>query len=1164
MRKKFLSVVLAIAMVFSCIPMSFAVTDPNVSTAKVFSQDGLEGTIDMKAGSRFKFYKQTAINPKAHCEEIFECELEDKEKSTVLNYDGMRLMKVIINIPKKDGLVVNEIIPEQVETELPQVIKDKYPEYFGLQENDTEYKYNFYFKENGIYSFKIKYSIDNIQKEATINYDAKDLVHIECLNMRTALIDGYMYNNIGGYEREYLTKEFLGTISNNYKDSEGNIVEHGVMLAGTNNTIQNMIPLITSLDGVQYFKDNLLEIQLSCGDKGGAEYGFINIDTIKPIANGYYERIKEFRVTELDAMSPAIPTTSYSPELIGDCVKKMPNLRLFYCSGSGFKDFTVFDKLNGKLTNIKCAHNDARNINGIQKHTDLIEIRLQNNKISDVSPLNGAENLKYFWGYNQVVEKDKPVLATVNTDKIRIELPMPIDIDSSLTDVGKIVPFETTVSEANQVYAKYGKETKTYTAFEENSKKYIEINKSDFDNKAEEILENIEFNFNFHNCNGKDNRTKGKFNGKVTFKATLKAPEVAKYNATYSFESATEGKQLPKEVTDLLPNDDKEYEEGNKITALNPNPDKVEVADGIWIFKGYVDKNGNQITEQLANKENANEKGNIHFKGNWEFNEKEKQDATVKYEFVNATPKDNTNPDIDLSKMPIPNEVMNVKPNDTTAYKVGDEVEVKEPETKDFRVTYEDPEKNIKTQMDWQFQGYWVNGKETNKFEELSAGENVFEGRWECKDIDRVSYKFISDDGTVLPDSVLEKIPTPHHDGIYYDNQQIIPQKPESLNIEVDNGTWEFKGWNEEIIEHIHKDTVFVGKWHFTPKDTSGGTTPDKPEIPDKPVTPNKPILPNKPTEPDRVEGDDRIETSIEASKNLFPSGTNAVVLSNCERFTDVLTANTFAIQENASALLTYKDKLPEKTLKEIERLGTKKIYISGGYEAVSKEVVEELISKGYDVFRFDGKDRYDTARKIAIKIREKGNKEVIELASGENFPDALSMTSMAVKDKAPILLTKKDSIPKYTKQALAEWDVENVKIAGLDKAISKEVEKQIDEGFKIDKDKKDDSNVYDGAKSINRFGGKDRYETSTIIAANSCPMSKLGVYATGENFPDALIAGNYAGRKNAPVLLVKRDNLPEVVKDYTEKSDIERITVIGGVNAVSDEVFELIKEAIK
>lgn len=317
------------------------------------------------------------------------------------------------------------------------------------------------------------------------------------------------------------------------------------------------------------------------------------------------------------------------------------------------------------------------------------------------------------------------------------------------------------------------------------------------------------------------------------------------------------------------------------------------------------------------------------------------------------------------------------------------------------------------------------------------------------------------------------------------------------------------------------------------------------------------------PTDPDRIEGNDRIETSVETSKDLYPNGTNAVVLANAERYTDVLTADPFAIQEKASALLTYKYEIPEKTLKEIERLGAKKIYISGGYDAVSKKVVDELAAKGYEIFRFDGVDRYDTARKIAIKIREKGNTNAAELASGEDFPDALCMTPLAVKDQAPILLTKKDSVPKYTKQALAEWDIENIKIAGLDEAISKEVEKQIDKGFSIDKNKKDDSNVYDGAKSINRFGGKDRYETSTIIAANSCPMSRLGVYATGENFPDALIAGNYAGRKNAPVLLVKRDTLPKVVRDYTAKSEIRKVTVIGGVNAVSDKVFDLIKAAI-
>ena len=372
-------------------------------------------------------------------------------------------------------------------------------------------------------------------------------------------------------------------------------------------------------------------------------------------------------------------------------------------------------------------------------------------------------------------------------------------------------------------------------------------------------------------------------------------------------------------------------------------------------------------------------------------------------------------------------------------------------------------------------------------------------------------------------------------------------------DIKVKDGTWKFKGWNEEKFENVTSNVEFVGTWEFVKDSTGGGGTGGGT------VTP-----PIKPEEPDRIEGGDRIETSVESSKDLYPNGTNAVVLANCERYTDVLTADPFAIQEKASALLTYKYELPEKTLKEIQRLGAKKIYISGGYDAVSKKVVDELAEKGYEIFRFDGVDRYDTARKIAIKIREKGNINVAELASGENYPDALCMTPLAVKDHAPILLTKKDSIPKYTKQALAEWDIENIKIGGLDEAVSKEVEKQLKSGFSIDKNKKKDSNIYDGAKVVKRIGGEDRYETSAKLAKESYPDSKLGVYATGEDFPDALIAGNYAGTKEAPVLLVKKDTLPEPIEKYTKESKIKKATIIGGVNAVSDKVLNLIKDAIR
>ena len=377
---------------------------------------------------------------------------------------------------------------------------------------------------------------------------------------------------------------------------------------------------------------------------------------------------------------------------------------------------------------------------------------------------------------------------------------------------------------------------------------------------------------------------------------------------------------------------------------------------------------------------------------------------------------------------------------------------------------------------------------------------------------------------------------------IYGDRTPIFNGKPTRPG-------YKFQGWEPQVVDIVTGDATYVAQWEK--------------EYVAPPTPPTPPVKPDG-GDGDRIEGHDRIETAIEASKDLYPGGTNAVVLANCERYTDVLTANPFAVQEKASVLFTYLDKLPEKTLREIERLGVKKIYISGGYEAVSKKVVDQLRDRGYEIYRFDGENRYDTARKIAIKMREKGNTKVVELASGENYPDALSMTSMAVKDNAPILLTKKDSIPMYTKKALAEWDIETVKIAGLNEAISKEVEKQIDKGFSIVKGNKEDSNIYDGALSVLRYGGANRYETSTVIAAATYPESRTGVYATGENFPDALVAGNYAGIKKAPVLLVKRDSLPSVVKQYNENSNIRRAVVVGGVNAISDYVFDLIKLSIK
>ena len=86
-----------------------------------------------------------------------------------------------------------------------------------------------------------------------------------------------------------------------------------------------------------------------------------------------------------------------------------------------------------------------------------------------------------------------------------------------------------------------------------------------------------------------------------------------KYPVVYEFINGTDEQKLPKEVTDLLPTDDKKYLEGVTINAIQPKKTEVIVADGAWLFKGY-DSNS-----KLSSVDNLNEDGYIQFTGTWVF-----------------------------------------------------------------------------------------------------------------------------------------------------------------------------------------------------------------------------------------------------------------------------------------------------------------------------------------------------------------------------------------------------------------------------------------------------------------------------------------------------------------------------------------------------------------
>jgi LPXTG cell wall surface protein len=64
-------------------------------------------------------------------------------------------------------------------------------------------------------------------------------------------------------------------------------------------------------------------------------------------------------------------------------------------------------------------------------------------------------------------------------------------------------------------------------------------------------------------------------------------PKQREYKVTYKFTSGTPGKELPKEVTDLLPKDDKTYVTGSKVKSDKPSKTEVNVDGGTWKFKEF-------------------------------------------------------------------------------------------------------------------------------------------------------------------------------------------------------------------------------------------------------------------------------------------------------------------------------------------------------------------------------------------------------------------------------------------------------------------------------------------------------------------------------------------------------------------------------------------------
>jgi len=98
---------------------------------------------------------------------------------------------------------------------------------------------------------------------------------------------------------------------------------------------------------------------------------------------------------------------------------------------------------------------------------------------------------------------------------------------------------------------------------------------------------------------------------------------------------------------------------------------------------------------------------------------------------------------------------------------------------------------------------------------------------------------------------------------------------------------------------------------------------------------------------------------------------------------------------------------------------------------------------------------------------------QVVYVATGENFPDALGAAPAAALGRAPILLVAKDSIPTATADELMRLDPDRIVIVGGTGVISAAVEAAL--------------GAY--APTVDRIAGADRYQTAAEISKATFPQ---------------------------------------------------------------------------
>ncbi len=287
-----------------------------------------------------------------------------------------------------------------------------------------------------------------------------------------------------------------------------------------------------------------------------------------------------------------------------------------------------------------------------------------------------------------------------------------------------------------------------------------------------------------------------------------------------------------------------------------------------------------------------------------------------------------------------------------------------------------------------------------------------------------------------------------------------------------------------------------------------------------------------------RLAGSDRYATSAAISAASFAPGVSTAYIATGSNFPDALSGASVAGHVGGPVLLVAPTSIPAVVETELSRLQPGRIVILGGTGVVSSAVETALSAYTTGtVTRLAGSDRYATSAAISAASFAPGVSTAY-IATGSNFPDALSGASVAGHAGGPVLLVAPTSIPAVVETELSRLQPGRIVILGGTGVVSSAVETAL--------------SAYTTG-TVTRLAGSDRYATSAAISAASfAPGVSTAYIATGSNFPDALSGASVAGHAGGPVLLVAPTSVPSAVATELHRLGPKRIVMLGGAGVVS------------